>query len=152
MPVEARRLGRAAAGAVALLFALGCSAACPEPFGKQHVLLFVTPLGNLTDGGQMEITIPQHYGGGDKSHKCTTWDFDFENTQIEVTPQGSLTVVTAERVPTTDLSWKAGGYRVVLECHLPGGADAASDMITVRVVRDGQALYTDSWVQPCKRS
>lgn len=136
---------------VVLFFLAGCSMACPEPFGTQHVLLFVTPLGNLTDGGQMEITIPQHYGGDDRAHSCTTWNFDFDNTQIDATAQGSLTVVAAERIPTSDPSWKAGGYRVMVECHLPAGAGEASDMIRVRVVRDGQMLYADEWVQPCKR-
>lgn len=137
-------------GVAVLFFLAGCSVACPEPFGTQHELLFVTPLGSLTDGGQMEITIPQHYGGGDRAHSCATWDFDFDNTQIEVTGQGSLTVV-GERIPTSDPSWKAGGYRLVAECHLPAGAGEASDMISVRVVRDGQTLYADEWVQPCKR-
>ena len=137
--------------AAIVVLAVGCSLACPEPFGKQRVLLFVTPLGNLTDGGQMDITIPQHYSTSDKTHSCKVWDFDFENTTIEVTAQGSLTVVTAERIPMTDPSWKAGGYRVVLECHLPSGASEASDMISVRVLREGQPLYADTWVQPCKR-
>lgn len=138
-------------GTAVLFFLLGCSSLCPEPFGKQQVLLFVTPLGNLTDGGQMEITIPQHYSTSDKSRSCKVWDFDFENTQIDATASGSLTVVTAERIPTTDPSWKAGGYRVVLECHLPSGASGAEDTLTVRVLRDGQPLYADTWVQPCKR-
>jgi len=136
---------------VALFFLAGCSLSCPEPMGTQHVLLFVTPLGSQTDGAQMEITIPQHYDTSDRVHSCTAWNFDFDNTQIEATGQGSLTVVAAERIPTSDLSWKAGGYRMVVECHLPAGADEASDMISVRVVRDGQTLYADEWVQLCKR-
>jgi hypothetical protein len=137
-------------GMVVLLFFAGCSLSCPEPFGTQHVLLFVTPLGNLTDGEEMEITIPQHYGGGDRARSCTTWDFDFDNTQIEVTGEGSLTAL-AGRISTSDPSWKAGGYRVVAQCHLPAGAGEASDMIRVRVIRDGQTLYADEWVQSCKR-
>jgi hypothetical protein len=132
-----------------LFVAAGCS--CPEPFGKQHALLFVTPSTDLTDGGQMEITIPQHYGGGDRVHSCTVWDFDFDSTQIQATGQGSLTVVVAERIPTTDTSWRAGGYRVVVACQLPAGASEARDMIGVSVVRNGQTLYADQWVQLCKR-
>jgi hypothetical protein len=135
-----------------LLLVAACSSlACPEPFGQQHVLMFVTPLADLTDGGQMEITIPQHWGGADSVHSCKVWDFDFDNTQIQAAGQGSLTVVTAERVPTTDPSWKAGGYSLLVECHLPAGASNASDTISVSVVRNGQTLYDDQWVQLCKR-
>lgn len=133
-----------------VLLLVGCST-CPEPFGTQHALLFVAPSEVLADGGQIELTIPQHFGGGDRTRSCPLWNFDFDNTQIEVTGQGSLTVVVAERVPADDLSWRAGGYRVLLECHLPGGTDVALDMISVRVLRDGQALYTDQWVQRCRR-
>jgi hypothetical protein len=68
-----------------------------------------------------------------------------------VTGQGSLTVVSTERVPTTDPSWKAGGYRIVVECHLSSGASEANDMISVRVLRDGQVLYADTWVERCER-
>jgi hypothetical protein len=143
-------MGRGGQALVSLAL-LGCSLSCPEPYGKQHALLFVTPLDGLTDGGQMEMTIPQHYSTSDKAHSCPTRDFDFENTQIEATGHGSLTVVSAERIPTTDPSWKAGGYSVVVKCQLEAGASAANDTINVRVVRDGQAVYADDWVQRCKR-
>ena len=137
---------------VIVLFLAGCSLLCPEPFGNQHVLLFFAPLDDhMEDGTQMEITIPQHHGGGDSTHSCTIWDFDFDNTQIEASGHGSLTVVAAERIPTSDLSWRAGGYRMVVECHLPARADDARDIISVRVIRDGQTLYEDEWVQRCKR-
>jgi hypothetical protein len=151
MPTGRRRRARSILGTVLLFWVAGCSSACPEPFGKQHALLFVTPLDGLTDGGQMELTIPQHYFNSDRAHSCPTWDFDFDNTQIQATGTGSLTVVTAERIPTSDPSWKAGGYRVVVECHLPAGSGGASDKINVSVVRDGQTLYADQWMQPCKR-
>lgn len=136
---------------VVLAAVAGCSLACPEPFGKRHVLLFVTPLDGLTDGGQMEITIPEQYGGGDRAHSCKLWTFDFDNTQIQATAQGSLTVVTAEQVPKTDPSWKAGGYRLVVACQLPAGAAVSNDVVSVSVGRDGQTLYADEWVQTCKR-
>jgi hypothetical protein len=138
--------------AAVLVFVMaGCSVLCPEPFGREHVLLFVTPTGTPTDGSHTEITIPQHYATGDQTHSCTTWDFDFDNTQIEAMAQGSLTVVTAERIPSSDPSWKAGGYRLVVDCHLPAGADEASDAISVRVHRSGETVYADSWVQRCRR-
>jgi hypothetical protein len=137
--------------AAIVVLAVGCSVTCPEPFGKQRVLLFVTPLETLADGGQIEITIPQHYFTSDKIRTCPVYDFDFDNTTIEATGQGSLTVVTADRIPTTDPSWMAGGYHLVLECHLPSGVSQATDMIAVRVLRDGQALYADTWVQRCQR-
>jgi hypothetical protein len=136
--------------AIAVL-AVGCSVTCYEPWGKQRVLMFSAPLETLADGGQIEVTIPQHYSTSDKICTCPVYDFDFDNTTIEVTGQGSLTVVTAERIPTTDLSWKAGGYRIVMECHLPSGASSANDMISVRVLRDGQELYADTYVQECRR-
>jgi hypothetical protein len=135
-----------------VLFLAGCSLFCPEPFGNEHVLLFVAPLGGgMEDGAQVEITIPQHYDVSDSTHSCMVWDFDFDNTQIEASGHGSLTVIAAERVPTSDPSSSAGGYRMVVECHLPARADEARDIISVRVVRDGQALYEDEWVQRCRR-
>src|SRR4030095_11438968 len=77
--------GPSTRGWTIVLLLVVCSSTCPERFGKQHLLLFVTPLADLTDGGQMEVTIPQHWGGADSVHSCKVWDFDFDNTQIEVT-------------------------------------------------------------------
>ena len=127
----------------------GCEATCSEPFGKDKVLLFVTPLTDLTDGGQIEITIPQHYSQADRVRSCDPHDYDFSGTQIKATGSGSLTVTVAEQIPSTDPSWKAGGYRLVVECRLSGSD--ANDAIDVSITRAGQTVYADKWVQPCKR-